>query len=127
MRYLLDTHTLIWFIEGDLSLPSKVKKEITNVSNDCYLSIASLWEIAIKLNIGKLEFSFSFDNIEDFLSANKIQILPITFLHLQRLTNLNLIHRDPFDRLIISQAIAENLTILTKDNNIQQYPVKYLW
>lgn len=127
MEFLLDTHTFIWFINGDDSLPDNVKNEIRDVKNKCFLSIASLWEIAIKTSLGKLELKSDFNKVGHFLSANDIDILPITFEHLQKLLNLKYHHRDPFDRIIISQGISEKLTILTKDVNFKKYRVKLMW
>lgn len=127
MEVLLDTHAFIWFINGDDSLPDKVKEVITDVSNKCFLSIASLWEIAIKTSLGKLELKSDFNKVADFLSSNDIDILPITFEHLQKLLNLKYYHRDPFDRIIISQGITEKLTVITKDENFRKYRVKLLW
>ncbi len=127
MQYLLDTHTIIWFCENDKMLSRKAANEIVDMNNTCFLSIASLWEIAIKFKIGKLQLTIPFEEIYDFLSKNNIRILPLEFPHLQRLLNLDFIHRYPFDRVIIAQAIANDLTILTIDKDIMQYPVKCLW
>ena len=125
MRYLLDTHTFIWFMSGDEQLPANIISEIKRKDNDCCISIASLWEISVKIKIGKLEFPF--ENAENFLLVNDINILPVYFSHLRQLLLLDLIHRDPFDRIIIAQGISENLTILTKDKNFKLYPCKWLW
>ena len=127
MELLLDTHAFIWFINGDDSLPDKVKDEIKDVRNKCFLSIASLWEIAIKTSLGKLELKSDFNKLADFLSANDIDILPITFEHLQKLLHLKYHHRDPFDRIIISQGITDKLTVLTKDEYFKKYRVKIMW
>jgi len=127
MQYLLDTHTLLWFLEDDSQLSGKVSNEITNIDNKCYISIASLWEIAIKINLGKLSIKFSFEKFASFLSDNDIEVLPIAFDHLVQLSRLEQHHRDPFDRVIIAQGMIENLTILTKDQYFPHYPVKILW
>jgi PIN domain nuclease of toxin-antitoxin system len=127
MQYLLDTHALLWFLEDDSQLPVKVSNEITNIDNKCYVSIASLWEIAIKINLGKLSIKFSFEKFASFLSDNDIEVLPIAFDHLTQLSSLEHHHRDPFDRIIIAQCMVENLTILTKDQYFPNYPVKIMW
>ncbi len=127
MRYLLDTHTLLWFLQDDPQLPEKVGNEITNIENSCYVSIASLWEIAIKINLGKLAIKFSFEKFASFLSDNDIEVLPIAFDHLIQLSGLEQHHRDPFDRIIIAQGMVENLIILTKDQYFPDYPVKTMW
>ena len=124
MQYLLDTHTFIWFIEDDKMLSPKAAKEIIEINNDCYLSIASLWEIAIKINIGKLILKVPFKDLISLIIENNIQILSIDFEHLQKLMTLELIHRDPFDRIIIAQAIVHNFTIIGNDKNFKYYPIK---
>ena len=127
MQYLLDTHTLLWFLQDDPQLPERVSNEITNIDNKCYLSIASLWEIAIKINLGKLSIKFPFEKFASFLSDNDIELLPIAFDHLIQLSSLEQHHRDPFDRIIIAQGMVENLTILTKDEYFSDYLIKTAW
>ena len=127
MQLLLDTHTFIWFINGDNQLPEKVKDSITDSENECFLSIASIWEIAIKMSLGKLELQSEFDKITYFLLDNDIEILPIKFEHLQTLLKLEYYHRDPFDRIIISQGIADNLTVLSRDEVFDKYPIELIW
>ncbi len=127
MQLLLDTHSFIWFINGDDQLPERVKKIITNPGNECFLSIASIWEIAIKTSLGKLELQSDFIKITDFLFENDIQVLPIEFDHLQTLLKLEYYHRDPFDRVIISQGITENMTVLSNDATFDKYPIKLIW
>jgi len=127
MNFLLDTHTFIWFINGDRSLPDKSVRQIKNIENQCFLSIASGWEIAIKMKLGKLQLSSDFDKITDICLQNEIELLPITFEHILENNKLDFHHRDPFDRLIIAQAIVEKLTILTKDENFKLYKVKCAW
>lgn len=127
MQYLLDTHTLLWFLEDDPQLPEKVKKEIADIDNKCYVSIASLWEIAIKIRLGKLSIKFNFEKFAAYLSDNEIELLPISLEHLLQLLNLDLHHRDPFDRLIIAQAITDNLTILSRDEHFKSYMERVMW
>ncbi|HEY4290231.1 MAG TPA: type II toxin-antitoxin system VapC family toxin [Puia sp.] len=127
MQYLLDTHTLLWFLEDNSQLPGKVSSEIANIDNKCFLSIASLWEIAIKVSLGKLYIKFPFENFASYLSDNDIEVLPIAFVHLVQLSSLEQHHRDPFDRIIIAQGLVENLTIITKDEYFPNYTEKILW
>jgi PIN domain nuclease of toxin-antitoxin system len=127
MDFLLDTHAFIWFINGDKSLPDGVVRAIKNVENQCFFSVASIWEIAIKMKLDKIQLKAGFNNITEFCLENDIALLPITFAHLQQLNKLPLHHRDPFDRLIISQGIAEKLTLLTRDDSFKLYKVKCLW
>lgn len=127
MNFLLDTHTFIWFINGDPSLSENAIERIKYIENRCFFSIVSIWEIAIKMKLNKLHLKSDFNKIITFCIENEIEILPVSFKHIQELNKLDFHHRDPFDRLIIAQAIAEGLTILTKDNNFSLYSVKYLW
>lgn len=127
MDLLLDTHTFIWFISGDSSLPQKAVDAIKNVENKCFISIASLWEIAIKSSLKKLELKSGFNRIIDQLAENDIEILPIAFEHLQQVLTLEFHHRDPFDRIIISQALVERLTIVSKDEHFPSYTDRILW
>lgn len=127
MQYLLDTHTLLWFLEDNPKLPQKVKNEIVDIDNKCLISIATLWEIAIKISIGKLAIHFPFDKFALYLSDSEIDVLPISIEHLLQLLNLELHHRDPFDRLIIAQAVAEDFIILSRDENFKHYTTNLLW
>ncbi|MFO7678730.1 MAG: type II toxin-antitoxin system VapC family toxin [Chloroflexota bacterium] len=128
MPYLLDTHAFLWFIGGDERLPLNLRTLITDPENDILLSIASLWEIAIKTSLGKLSLGKPFTNlIPTQLAANTISVLPISLAALNLVTELPFHHRDPFDRLIIAQAITENLPILSKDAQFSQYSVTLLW
>jgi PIN domain nuclease of toxin-antitoxin system len=127
MRYLLDTHALLWFLQDDPQLPKTVSSEITNIDNTCYVSIASLWEIAIKINLGKLSVKFPFVTFASYLTDNDLEVLQIGFDHLIQVATLDLHHRDPFDRIIIAQGLVENLTIITKDQNFPSYTDRILW
>ncbi|MQY79904.1 MAG: PIN domain-containing protein [Bacteroidetes bacterium] len=127
MNLLLDTHAFMWFINGDKSLPAKVINLIKNIENKCFISIASIWEIAIKFSLGRLDLEGEFGEISNFLNENDIEIIPITFEHIQTLLRLEYYHRDPFDRIIISQGIYDSLVIVTKDENFNNYNVKLVW
>ena len=124
--YLLDTHTLLWFLRDSPQL-SKKALEIITTKNKVYVSIASLWEIAIKKSIGKLEFEHSIEKIAELCHEKDILILQIQPKYFDKIIKLPNIHNDPFDRLIISQAIIENLVIITKDTIIPKYSVKTIW
>jgi len=127
MDLLLDSHALIWFINGDKQLPDKSVKRIKNLNNKCYVSIASIWEIAIKISLGKLELNGGFDEISKIMSKYKIELLPISFEHIRILLTLKFQHRDPFDRIIISQTKAEQLTLVSKDDNCRKYDIEIIW
>lgn len=124
MAYLLDTHTFLWFVEGNKELPKKVVSKITNINEPCFISIASFWEIAIKLQLGKLIIDIPFDELFKFITRNQIQIIEIGEEHLIELLALEAHHRDPFDRLIIAQAKSENLILLSKDKQMEKYKIK---
>lgn len=126
MRQLLDTHTFIWFITGNSRINSKVRSQIEN--NDNLLSIASLWEIAIKSSLSRLDLELSIEQlVEEHIAANGIEILNINTQHIAVVANLPLHHRDPFDRLIISQAMVEELPIVGVDKAFDSYSVRRLW
>ena len=127
MASLLDTHTFLWFINGDKKLPISIKNKIEDTKIPCFLSVASLWEIAIKLQIKKLQINMSFEDLYKLAKQNDIEILEIEESHLNTFINVDFIHKDPFDRLIISQAISEDLILITKDKGLKNYNVKQQW
>jgi len=125
--YLLDTHAAIWFFNGDRQLSETAKNIIRNHSNPVYLSIASAWEVAIKLSIGKLDIDGKTADFIQDVEINKITIIPIEIAHLNVFETLPLIHRDPFDRMLVATAICEQMTIITADENIARYDVSHIW
>jgi PIN domain nuclease of toxin-antitoxin system len=127
MNYLLDTHTLIWFLEGDNQLSEKAKVSIEKNEEINFISIASLWEIAIKISIGKLELKTTFSKIAEQIFNNGFQILPINFEDTLRITELPFHHRDPFDRIIISQCFNNNLFLISKDRIFTEYDINLIW
>ena len=127
MKYLLDTHAIIWHFDDMPKLSEKVKKIIDNCENNICISAVSLWEIAIKTNIGKLDLDFSLDELFVEIEINDFDILQIESDYLKELAALPFIHKDPFDRLLVSTAAAEDLTIITADENIQKYDVGWVW
>jgi len=127
MNLLLDTHTVIWFLNGDPQLSKAASFVISDEGGVRLVSMASVWEMAIKIKTGKLDIGFPLDDLMDKLVLNGIMILPIEFRHIQHTNKLDIHHRDPFDRIIIAQSIAEDLTIISKDKNFSLYPIKLLW
>ena len=127
MNNLLDTHTFIWFIEDDEKLSSTAKETIEAENSVNYISIASLWEIAIKINLEKLELKKQFAEIGNQITQNGFIILPIEFQDTLTVSLLPYIHKDPFDRIIISQSMNKDFTLITADDNIAKYDVKTLW
>jgi PIN domain nuclease of toxin-antitoxin system len=127
MAFLLDSHTFLWFVAADKQLPTSVKDKIEDINQSCFLSAASLWEITIKHQIGKLDLDISLVELFDYVDRNQIEIIPITYEHLLTLSDLPNHHNDPFDRLIISQAIAEDLIVITRDKLFKKYKIKQQW
>jgi len=127
MDLILDTHTFIWFVNGDKNLTTKAREAIENPSNFSHISIASLWEMAIKISLGKLEITYPFEQALTQIYENGFEILPITFEHTLVITELAFHHRDPFDRLIVAQAMTERMTIISKDEIFDHYEVTRLW
>lgn len=127
MNLLLDTHVFLWYISGDKQLPDRIIEKINNEKNRCFISIASIWEIVVKLSLDKLQIKGGFGTIEDFLDNNDFEILPIDFDDTKILLKLELIHRDPFDRMIIAQAQTTGSTVITKDKQFINYEIDVLW
>jgi PIN domain nuclease of toxin-antitoxin system len=128
MKFILDTHSFLWFLGGDNQLSAKARKIIQSNKNLKYISMATLWEIALKMSIGKLRLDVPFQALLSEIDANGFEILSIEFVHIQELLNLDFHHRDPFDRIIIAQALTENMTIITKDETFKEYSaVALLW
>ena len=126
MRQLLDTHTFIWFVMGDPRISVTLRSQIEN--NENLLSIASVWEMAIKHSIGKLNFGLAFDEfIEQQIISNGIELLPIAIDHITVVATLPLHHRDPFDRILIAQSVVENIPLLSADKIFDAYPIRRVW
>jgi PIN domain nuclease of toxin-antitoxin system len=121
MKLLLDTHILIWWLSQDRRLSQLETDIITDPDNFIFISAASAWEIAVKRMIGKLEAP---DDLPAALAANNFFELPITIDHSQKLYQLPLHHNDPFDRIMVAQAISEDLTFMTRDTKIALYKIK---
>jgi PIN domain nuclease of toxin-antitoxin system len=125
--YLLDTHAAIWFFNGDNALSPTARRIIQDEANPVYLSIASAWELAIKISLGKLRFTGESGGFVRLAQANDITIIPIDAAHLTVLERLPWFHRDPFDRLLIASALSEGMTLITADGNIKRYDVPQVW
>jgi PIN domain nuclease of toxin-antitoxin system len=128
MNLLLDTHTFLWFINDDAALTPRAKSLIEEVQNDIYLSVASVWEVAIKVNLGKLTMPTPFVKfIVEQLQQNSISLLNIKTAHAGGVATLPLHHRDPFDRLLIAQSLHESFPIVGKDEQFDAYGVTRYW
>ena len=125
MRYLLDTHTILWYVDASRELPLVLRDLIDD--SECLYSVASLWEIAIKQSLGRLNRTISIADYDNICRQSGFRRLAILPAHLERIKELPEIHRDPFDRLIVAQAQEEVLAIVTRDGIIPKYPVKTVW
>ena len=124
MKFLIDTHFFLWFVLNDANLGAKARSLIGDPRNDVSISPATFWEIAIKVSIGKFSLPEAFGPfMEDQIRQNDFEILPITVAHADAVTTLPFHHRDPFDRLLIAQAIVERIPILSADAMFDHYPV----
>ncbi|CBN59398.1 type II toxin-antitoxin system VapC family toxin [Kamptonema animale CS-326] len=126
MESLLDTHVFLWYLLGDPNLSSKAKEAI-DTKTDLYFSIASLWEISIKINVGKLQLNRSFEYLPKELQYINAQILPITSKDTEIYALLPLHHRDPFDRILIAQAMNHSLVLISRDEAFDAYPIQRVW
>ena len=128
MRVLVDTHTFLWALLKDHRLSARARQVLTSGEHELYFSLVSLWEIAVKMKIGKLNtVGSSVSYIRDEMVEYGMELLPIRYEHILQLEQLPLHHSEPFDRLLIAQAIAESLPILTHDSKFPAYHVKLIW
>jgi PIN domain nuclease of toxin-antitoxin system len=124
VRLLLDTQAFLWWREGSARLPMRASDEIRDADNNVVVSSASLWEITIKRGLGKLQF---LEDFEQVMVEERFDLLPIAYGHLRALGGLPQHHRDPFDRLLIAQALAEGIPIVTSDRAFAAYGVELVW
>ena len=128
MTLLLDTHTLLWFVEDAAALSDRARAAIEDLDNTPAYSIASVWEMAIKVSLGKLAMSRPlYPEFARLLQERGFQQLPISYRHASEVARLPRHHRDPFDRLLIAQASVENLPIVSVDEAFDDYAVTRLW
>jgi PIN domain nuclease of toxin-antitoxin system len=128
VRVLVDTHTFLWDLLDDNRSSRLARQMLKSSEHQLIFSLVSLWEIAVKMKIGKLNsLGSSVAYIRDEMSAYGMELLPIRYEHVLQLEMLPPHHGDPFDRLLIAQAITESLPILTNDAKVREYPVKVLW
>jgi len=125
---LLDTHSFIWWIEDSPRLSTLAKKIVENLDNNCFFSLASCWELAIKSSMGRIKLTLPIrDFIPQHLAANDFKQLSISFRHVARVGSLDFHHRDPFDRLLAAQALEEKMLILSMDTIFDHYGVERIW
>jgi PIN domain nuclease of toxin-antitoxin system len=128
VRLLLDTHAFLWWIDDNRRLSKKARAAIASRDSACYLSLASVWEMAIKVGLGRLELPQSLDRfVAEQMAANAIEPLPIELRHAGAVARLPSHHRDPFDRLLAAQALIEDLAIVSADPVFAKYKVKRVW
>lgn len=128
MRILIDTHVFIWWTSDSQKLSLAVYNLLTNPKTQVILSVVSIWEMQIKLSLGKLELKTALPElVEDEVKQNRIELLPLDLSHIYALSNLPNHHRDPFDRLLIAQAKSEELVIISIDDKFDSYDIERLW
>ena len=128
MRVLIDTRAFLWWVEGDRALPTRARNALANPGNECLFSLASVWELAIKIGLGKLRLALPVRRyVAEHLAANGLRLLDIGLAHVGRVEALAVHHRDPFDRLLIAQALEEKLPMVTADPVFRKYGVKRIW
>ena len=121
----MDTHALLWALSAPQKLPADLRRAIQAPENDVYASLASAWEIAIKAALGKLDFDVR--TLDRTLAASGMQTLDIGLPHVARVSELPHFHGDPFDRMLVAQAMCESMTLVTRDRELAKYGVKLLW
>ena len=127
-RYLLDTHAFLWWVNDSPELTATARLAIADARNECFLSLASCWEMAIKSSLGKLRLAKPVARfVSEHMAANGFTLLNIELSHTAKVEKLTFHHRDPFDRLLIAQALTEKLTIVSADSFFADYGVKLLW
>jgi PIN domain nuclease of toxin-antitoxin system len=128
MRLLLDTHAFLWWVDGGTRLTPKARAAIARAGNECFVSVATAWEIAIKQSIGKLKLQTPLERfMPQQLAINGFGLLGIDLRHATRVATLPFHHRDPFDRLLAAQAIEETLTVVSADAVFGRYGVARIW
>lgn len=120
MKYLLDTHIYLWWLNDDTQLSDSIKNYLSNTNNDIFVSAVSFWEISIKHRLGKLPMKTSFTSLYDNL---QFTLMPITIKHVLEVDTLPNYHKDPFDRMLVAQARVEKCTIITNDPKIKDYEI----
>lgn len=128
MRLLLDTHAFLWWVADASEFSPRAKAAVARADNECFVSAASCWEMAIKVSIGKLELGGTVERfVPHHLSVNGFQELPVEIRHAARTARLPFHHRDPFDRLLACQALEDDLAIVSADPIFRRYGVKVIW
>jgi len=128
LRLLLDTRAFLWFVGGSDELSITARRLIEDTNNQRFSSVASLWEMAIKVSLGKLKLAMSFvDFVQREVRGNAIELLAVSPDHLDELAKLLFHNRDPFDRMIVAQGLAESIPTISRDEAFERYPVNVVW
>jgi PIN domain nuclease of toxin-antitoxin system len=128
MKILIDTRAFLWLLTGDDRLSERAREVFLDTKHKIYLSAASLWEITIKISLGKLKLKKAWmETIQKEMKRNLIIWLPIEMPHCEQVTKLPFYHRDPFDRMLIAQAMVEGMHVLTNDTDFSEYSIKSIW
>jgi PIN domain nuclease of toxin-antitoxin system len=128
MKLLIDSHAIVWWMTDDPRLSPVARKALGSSQHQRFLSLASLWELSLKVAAGRLQgIGSTIGNLQQASSQQGIMSLPITYEHIVRVENLPLHHADPFDRILVAQALEEGLTILTADRALRRYPAPVVW
>lgn len=128
MRLLLDSHAFLWWVDGGERLSRRARAAIASERNECFVSIASGWEMAIETSLGKLRLPRPIGAFLDTqLAVNRFRLLAVELSHLERVSDLPFHHRDPFDRLLVAQALEEQLSVISADRVFARYGVKRTW
>jgi PIN domain nuclease of toxin-antitoxin system len=128
VKLLLDTHAFLWWVDGAPDLSRRARTAIANPDNEVFVSIATCWELAIKLSLGKLRLSQRLDRfIPEQLTVNGFSLLPLELGHVVGVAGLPFHHRDPFDRLLAAQALHDQLTVVSADRVFRKYGVTVVW
>ena len=127
MKYLLDTHTVLWLFDQVEKLSETALGIILKPAGEKYVSIVSAWEVAIKISLGKLTFDGGVENFLAKITENGFELLPVKEEYIKQVEILPLLHRDPFDRMLIASAVSEGMRFITADTNIHKYNIPWLW
>lgn len=127
MKFLLDTNAFLWAATFDPRLSARANQILNDASNDFYLSVVSLWEVTVKVQIGKLQIPQDLGAFLQRTLNRELTILPIQPEHVLNLSKLPLLHRDPFDRMLVAQSMSESVAILSSDRKLRQYEVEIIW
>ena len=126
-RYLLDTHTFLWLASDDPRLAPRAREVFVDGGDACFLSVASIWEMAIKASLGKLSLDTSLEQLVRGGVARGIRLLDVTATHAYHVERLPFHHRDPFDRLLVAQAAHEGMHLITADAQFDAYQIRRVW